>query len=107
MGCPMSNPSEWRSEIEQRDHHCCMATKLEPAELGNCYDKWGEPMQPCDTAKLEADYVRFGAVGGRHQFARDHVLLCPGHHRGTGPQRGQVWATSHRAMMRDYLESLA
>lgn len=69
-----------------------------------CYDEWGYPMHPCEPTHLEADYVRYGAVGGRHQFARDHVLLCPGHHRGTGPNNGYVWATAHRELLRKYLE---
>jgi hypothetical protein len=31
--------------------------------------------------------------------------LCPGHHRGTGPNAGFVWATSKkgRALLREYL----
>jgi hypothetical protein len=91
----------WRDEVVLRDEGCCVAAKWDNPK---CYDTWGKPIHPCDTPYLEADYVRWGAVGGRHQFAQDHVLLCPGHHRGTGPNNGYVWATANRALLRDYLE---
>lgn len=99
------NPfGEWRAEVVSRDEGCCVAAQLEGERAGGCYDKWGKPMHPCVTGNLEADYVRWGAVGGRHQFARDHVLLCPGHHRGTGAHKGFVWATANRELLRRYLE---
>lgn len=95
--------SDWRQEVVERDM-CCVAPVVDRAELNSCYDAMGQPMSACEREKCEADYVRFGAVGGRHQFARDHVLMCPGHHRGTGPQAGRQWATAHRQELRAYLE---
>ena len=56
-------------------------------------------------ADLELDYIRGrDAKGPRHLLAGDHVMLCAGHHRGTGPQRGVIWATAHREALRAYLD---
>ena len=52
------------------------------------------------------DYIRLGARGKHHELECDHVTMCPGHHRGTGPQGGKQWATSHRAELREYLDRL-
>jgi hypothetical protein len=51
------------------------------------------------------DYVRLGSHGKRHELVIDHVQVCPGHHRGTGPSAGYQWATSHRPLLRAYLEA--
>lgn len=82
----------------------CVAPRLDPG-AGPCADQWGDPL-PGDRhlIGLEMDYVRRGATGKRHELARDHVALCAGHHRGTGPQGGAVWATAHRALLRGYLD---
>ena len=83
----------------------CVAPKLDPA-AGPCYDRWGYlVIHPL--ADVEADYVRHGARGPRHAFAGDHVTLCPGHHRGTGPQAGRVWATANRPLLRLYLSRVS
>jgi len=100
----MVDTSGWRDEVVLRDKGRCMAPIIDK-DAGQCYDKWGEVLVVRDAAlDLEADYIRFASVGGRHQFARDHVLLCPGHHRGTGPNGGQQWATAHRWELRKYLD---
>lgn len=83
----------------------CVALRLDPA-AGPCYDQWGDPITH-PLLHLEADYVRRGATGGRHEKASDHAALCPGHHRGTGPNGGYVWATAHREEMRAYLDGLS
>ena len=91
-----------RSEILIRDGGC-VAPVLD-WDAGPCYDKWGErfpAFHPMD--QLEVDYVRLGAKGPRHVLAEDHVTLCPGHHRGTGPNHGRQWGPGHRQVERDYL----
>lgn len=94
--------AEVRDEVMRLDGRC-VAPLVDP-EAGPCYDQWGEPLVARGTEGLEADYVRHGAHGPRHALARDHVAVCPGHHRGTGPQGGRQWATAHRADLREYLE---
>lgn len=91
----------WRSTVMLRDG-ACVARFLDP-EAGPCRDQWGN-IRVIPVEELEADYVRLGAHGKRHELPIDHVALCPGHHRGTGAQGGYVWATSHREMERAYLE---
>lgn len=92
-----------RAVVFSRDGGC-VAPRLDP-EAGPCYDQWGEPLG--SAYDLEMDYVRRGALGTRHVRADDHVALCAGHHRGTGPSRGAVWATSHREELRAYLDRVA
>lgn len=82
----------------------CVAPLLDP-DAGPCYDQWGYPPRFA-LQDVEADYVRRGATGQRHELARDHVTLCPGHHRGMGPTEGHVWATANRPLLRSYLDSL-
>ncbi len=82
----------------------CVATRLDP-DAGECRDRWGYPLT--NRFDVEVDYVRRGATGERHELATDHVALCAGHHRGTGPSAGHVWATSHRATLRHYLDGEA
>jgi len=99
---------EWtRAVVSGRDVGC-VARKVDP-DAGPCYDRWGKVL-PLAYNELkwdqgEMDYVRLGAHGPRHALPEDHVWLCPGHHRGTGPSAGYVWATSHRREERDYLEA--
>lgn len=83
-----------------------MATVIDP-EAGPCYDRWGTLIEPAKVKWLEGemDYVRYGAHGERHELPEDHLWLCPGHHRGTGPSAGYQWATSHRREERDWLEA--
>ena len=89
-------PGECRAAVLSRDA-TCQAAGLDPA-AGPCYNRWGGTRvhEPED---LEIDYVRRGAVGARHELPEDHVALCPGHHRGTGPQGGFVWATANRGLL--------
>jgi len=86
----------------------CVAPKIDP-HAGPCYDRWGKHL-PLAHNELkwddgEMDYVRLEAIGPRHMLPEDHVWLCPGHHRGTGPSAGYQWATSHRREEREYLEA--
>jgi len=85
----------------------CVAQRLDP-QAGPCYTRWGKQIEPhkVNWAEGEMDYVRLDAIGPRHTLPEDHVWLCPGHHRGTGPSAGYVWATSHRKEERDYLTAI-
>lgn len=95
----------WRTLVMLRDQGC-VAPVLDP-DAGPCYGKWGDPLDwPQRWDDLEADYIERGAHGPRHVLAKDHVALCPGHHRGMGPQAGRVWAkeAGRRDTLRAYLE---
>ena len=99
--------AEVRATVFARDGRC--VALLCDKNAGPCYDKWGTAIQPTlPIAKawevLEMDFVRLGAHGSHHELPDDHVMVCPGHHRGTGPSAGYIWATSHRAAQRAYLE---
>jgi hypothetical protein len=103
MAVPAMSVAEMRAAVLARDAAeagGCVAPFLDP-DAGPCYDKWGYPLWV--RMDLEADYVRTGHRGAHHELAGDHVALCAGHHRGTGPQGGRVWATANRALLRDYL----
>ena len=95
-----------RHTVYARDARC-VARTIDP-QAGPCYDRWGKHLLPEEVGweEGEMDYVRLGATAPRHVFEGDHVWLCPGHHRGTGPSAGYQWATSHRREEREYLESL-
>jgi len=93
-----------RWEVLTRDGGC-VAPRLDPA-AGPCYDQWGFAPRMLHLDELEADYQKLTARGERHELAEDHVALCPGHHRGTGPNRGRVWATANRALLREYLDGI-
>ena len=91
----------------ERDNWTCVAPRLDPA-AGPCYNKWGETFSGTDLTggHLEADRIRDDASMGAapsHQDPTRMVCLCPGHHRGVGPQGGRQWATAHRDLLRDYL----
>lgn len=92
-----------RFAVYERDGHC-MAPRLDP-DAGRCYDRWGKPLPELRQLanELEMDYVRDGAHGGRHLLMVDHVMLCPGHHRGAGPNAGRMWGPAHRQLQRRYL----
>jgi hypothetical protein len=81
----------------------CVAPKLDPT-AGPCYDRWGSVLSM--VYDVEVDYVRLESHGKRHELASDHVAVCAGHHRGTGPSRGYQWATAHRRLLREYLETV-
>ena len=83
----------------------CEAAIIDPI-AGPCYDKWGHPIHPgrADWNEGEMDYVRLESHGSRHELLIDHIWVCPGHHRGTGPSAGFQWATAHRRDERTWLE---
>lgn len=81
----------------------CIARRVDPG-AGACRDAYGTEWIPSVPIHvLEMDYVRHGATGARHELESDHVTLCPGHHRGTGPAGGWL-ATSHREELREWLD---
>jgi hypothetical protein len=81
----------------------CVAPRIDP-DAGPCRDVWGMKAPAHPLAGMELDYVRRGSSDRHHVSERDHVTLCPGHHRGTGAQAGATWATSHREELRAYLD---
>lgn len=96
-----------RWEVASRDDFRCIASRVDP-DSGPCYSRWGTVLPggrvPIDEGEI--DYVRFGATTPHHKDARDHVWTCPGHHRGTGPNAGLQWCTSHRRSERLYLDTV-
>lgn len=80
----------------------CVAPVLDP-KAGACYDRWGKILS-VGAPEFEMDYVRRGAQGNRHELVEDHVTGCAGHHRGSGPNGGAQWNTSHRELLREYLD---
>ena len=94
---------EMRAAVLIRDGGC-IAIRLD-WQAGPCRDQWGAHIPEDCLPEMELDYIRLRATGKRHELASDHVTLCPGHHRGTGAQQGYVWATAHRAELREYLET--
>lgn len=96
-------PGQVRAAVIIRDGLRCVAPLVD-SKATLCRDKWGELLTPrFHPNELEMDYVRNGARGDRHELVEDHVALCPGHHRGTGPTAGYVWATANRPSLRAYL----
>lgn len=100
---------EARLQVIARDGGC-IAQILDPVGAGPCYDKWGLPLgkYPPMTS-LEVDRIRDEPSMGKapsHTDPSRMVSVCPGHHRGTGPQGGRQWATSHREEIRAYLEKV-
>lgn len=81
----------------------CVAPRIDP-QAGPCRDRWGYIHRGPPLGGMELDYVRRESFAPHHVSERDHVTLCPGHHRGTGAQGGATWATSHREDLRAYLD---
>ena len=83
----------------------CEAGLIDP-NAGPCYDRWGKHILSTKVGwnQGEMDYVRLDAHDDRHKDPKDHIWVCPGHHRGTGPSAGYQWATAHRREERDWLE---
>lgn len=94
---------ETRREVFGRNRRC-EAAIIDP-DAGPCYNMWGHVITPgrVDWDTGEMDYVRLEAHGKRHELPEDHIWVCPGHHRGTGPSAGYQWATAHRREERDWL----
>ena len=100
----MKTVGEVRRIVIARDRGCVASVF---PDAGPCYDRWGSLLSDDATPdQLEMDYIRLGARGKHHELECDHVTMCPGHHRGTGPQAGKQWATSHREELRAYLDRL-
>jgi len=96
--------SEVRNVVIARDEGC-VAPMLDP-DAGLCFDRWGMRFSlGLRSRDLEIDYIHHPALK-RHVDPEAHVAVCPGHHRGTGPNRGRQWATSHREAIRKYLSRL-
>lgn len=95
-----------RWDVYARSYRC-EAALIDP-DAGPCYSQWGYAIHPNRTVWEvgEMDYVRLESHGQRHELLLDHIWLCPGHHRGTGPSAGYQWATSHRRQQRDWLEEM-
>lgn len=102
------NVAEARMIVLSRDGEC-VASKLDP-KSGGCRDKWGLPLtRYSGIYGLELDRVRdapaMGSAPG-HDNPFRMVALCPFHHRGIGGRKGEVWATAHREVLREYLETV-
>jgi hypothetical protein len=99
-------PGECRFMVYIRDKGC--VARLIDSKAGPCYDCWGNAIKPEKVGwdQGEMDYCRFKAYEPRHRNPADHLWLCPGHHRGSGPSAGFQWATSHRREEREWLEAL-
>jgi hypothetical protein len=95
---------EVRDAVYRRNQRC-EAGLIDP-NAGPCYDRWGAHIISTRVGwtQGEMDYVRLETHAGRHEDPRDHIWVCPGHHRGTGPSAGYQWATAHRREERDWLE---
>lgn len=93
-----------REEVMRLDGYRCRAQDIDP-HAGPCVDRWGEQVFVVLPNDLEMDYVRRGSHGKRHELPQDHVMLCPGHHRGAGAWHGAQWATAHRQEMRAWLDN--
>jgi len=74
----------------------CVAAYLDPSHA--CRNRWGEPQHPASDLTLDHVQSDYGRMGKRAPSDPGHLVsLCFGAHLGTG------WATSHRALLRDYL----
>jgi len=85
----------------------CMAPVLDINLASLCADQFGNTLQQGSyfaLQRLQLDHVStkgHTAMGKRAPSDMRHlVALCPYHHIPSG------WATSHRPLLRDYLESL-
>lgn len=98
------NAREVRLIVFGRDGGC-VAPLLDP-DAGPCYDAWGHRLRYAEGARamrdLEIDYIRHARLR-RHYDPEAHVMVCPGHHRGTGPNAGRQWSTANRPLIRRYL----
>lgn len=94
-----------RWDVFSRNRRCEAA--LIDKQAGPCYDRWGHTVHPGRATwnEGEMDYVRLESHGQRHELVFDHIWLCPGHHRGTGPSAGYQWATANRRQQREWLEA--
>lgn len=96
-----------RTAVVQRDHGCIAPRQGlvgKVAASDPCLNKWGEIIGYDALEHLELDHVSEHSTKGRKPPDDEAhlVLLCPHHHRGTGPA-GSVWATANRDAEREYL----
>lgn len=82
----------WRSALSNP----CMAPALDPSGSGPC------------SGPVTLDHIHRHAGGTRGKRAASDeqhlVSLCAGHHLGWNDKGGRVWATSHRQLLREYLD---
>lgn len=88
----------------------CVAPRLDP-RAGQCRDRWGGPVSPTDRRALTLQHLwlDYSVKAKRAPSDPEHLLvLCYGHHEGTGPTHGAVWATSEENLdrQRAYLQDL-
>jgi len=77
----------------------CVAAFLDPEH--QCRSRWGLPHFPGAIAELTLDHIQegYGRLGARAKSDSAHLVsLCWGAHLHSG------WATSHRPLLREYLE---
>lgn len=93
-----------RTEVIERDIAIaggCVAPYLD-REAGDCRDFWNDVIRPDARPMLTVDHVRpHPSMALRAPSTRRWmVAMCPGHHLNSG------WATSHRTVLRAYLEEV-
>lgn len=76
----------------------CVAPALDPLGSGHCL------------GRLTLDHVHRHAGGTKGKRAPSNpqhlVSLCALHHLGEGDKGGRIWATSHRDLLRAYLDGI-
>jgi hypothetical protein len=98
--------------VARRDFYQCVAPRLD--QVGWCHDKWGNLITRWPDRRIDADKVTFAhvkeadeqAMGSRAKSDTDHLLLlCWGHHLGSGERGGYCWGTSRPGLekQRGYL----
>lgn len=75
----------------------CLAAFLDPDH--GCRSIWGDPQRPDVMLTLDHIQLGYGRFGRRAPSTRATLVsLCAGAHLNSG------WATSHRPLLREYLE---
>lgn len=98
--------------VARRDSFRCIAPIVD-RRSGDCHDKWGRIIvrwdQRIDPVKITFAHVKDAnaqAMGMRAPSDTGHLLiLCWGHHLGTGEKGGYCWGTSRDGLelQRKYL----
>jgi hypothetical protein len=88
----------------------CMAPVLD-RHVDQCRDQWGSPSSQHDPRALTLQHIwlDYSVKAKRAPSKPENLLvLCYGHHEGTGPTHGAVWATSEENLdrQRAYLKDL-
>lgn len=78
----------------------CLAPLVDP-QAGPCYDTWGRLMPRTAMERCERDHWDWRGRGkNRAKATADQVaMLCPGHHRGAGPNGGRIWASRSKVLI--------